>query len=539
MRLKILVSTLLLVAVMLPLTMATGASGSSNCILLVEGSASFLSTYADGLHALLDLLPADLQLGLLATGESTNLQLPTALSRTRRAELHAFLERIYPAADALPEGDWEAMLRSSISLLASRASAKNTIIVLRADASLPQTWPELTQTAAEWGILLYDVDLSAPQVRETVTWEHRRPGQLANGGLARLPDLLGLATAEFASLAYGDTGMQLGVMVPAGVQSLILQWDRVTTHEVLLTTPIGDVVNPFDEAFQTQLFTGPSYSCLHLTPAVLPTLTDWQGQWKITASGSIGIGVWYTDPAWLQASVRETKGQRVISLATRLGEMLPHERRQVKVTLLDWRGKSLVQLNDLGINGDGVAGDGIYGAVLPSFVGAGPAKIQVSGESERSLTVILPAASPAPATAGAAEAGLTNKLLVIGLGLTVSGFGIIHGKRSKPAVWRISHQSIDGYWHYYDLNTNLVLAGSGVGSQIRLARSTAVQQLRLRLAKDDVLKLDILAQEPITCVNDVQIYVGKQLEHGDRIRIAGEVLLVERLANLRSGKHAG
>lgn len=539
MRLKILVSTLLLLAVMLPLTMPTGASGSSNCIILVEGSAAFLSTYADGLHALLDLLPADLQLGLLVTGEATNLQLPTALSRTWRAELHAFLERAYPATDALPESDWEAMLRSSISLLASRASAKNTIIVLRADASLPETWPELTQTAAEWGILLYDVDLSAPQVRETVIREHRRPGQLANGGLARLPELLGLATAELTSLAYGDTGMQLGVMVPAGVQSLILQWDRVAMHQVLLTTPTGELVDPLVEAFQTQLFAGPSYSCLHLTPTVLPTLTDWQGQWKITASGSIGIGVWYTDPAWLQASVRETKGQRVLSLATRLGEMLPHQRLQVTVTLLDWRGKPLVQLNDLGINGDGVAGDGIYGAVLPSFVSAGPAKIQVSGGSERSLTVILPAASPAIATAVTAEAGLTSKLLIVGLGLTVSGFGMIHGKRSRPAVWRISHQGIDGYWHHYDLNTNLVLAGSGVSSQIRLARSTAVQQLRLRLAKDDALKLDILAREPITCVNDVQIYVGKQLEHGDRIRIAGETLLVERLANLRAGKHAG
>ncbi len=539
MRPKILVSTLLLVALMLPLTMSAGARGPNNCIILVEGSAAFLNSYAEGLHALLDVLPADLQLGLLVTGQPTNWQLPLGLGRTRRAELHAFLERTYPAADILRANDWEAMLSSSISLLASSAGAKNTIIVLRASASLPETWPELTQAAAEWGILLYDVDLSAPQIRETAVQEYRRPGQLANGGLARLPELLGLATAELTSLAYGDAGMQLGVLVPAGVQSLILQWDRAAMHEVSLVTPTGESIDPLAEAFQAQLFAGPSYTCLHLTPAVLSTLADWQGQWQIIASGPIGIGVWYADPAWLQPSVRETKGQRIISLATNLGEMLPRERRQVTVTLLDWRGKSLVQLNDLAINGDGVADDGIYSAVLPSFVGAGPAKIQISGESERTVIAMLPAASPATAGAVPVEVGLTSKLLIIGLGLTVSGFGMVRGKRSKPPIWRISHQSIDGYWHSYDLNTNLLVAGSGTNCQIRLARLTAGEQLRLRLAPDGVLKLDVLAPKPVTCVNGVQVYVGAQLEHGDRIRVADETLVVERFANLRAGKHAG
>lgn len=540
MRLKTLVGTMLLVAVissLLPHGRALGVSVSSNCIIIAEGSIAFLSAYADGLHALLDLLPADLQLGLSMTGQPTSLQLPTVLSRTRRAELHAFLEQTYPATNASPESDWETMLSSSISLLASRGRAKNTIIVLRAEASLPGNWQELAQMAADWGILLFDVDLSAPQVRESTALELRRPGQLAHAAWARLPELLGLATAELANLAYSDSGMQLGVLVPAGVQSLILQWDRTAVHQVLLTTPTGELVDPLDATFQAQLFEGPNYTCLHLTPAVLPTLHDWQGQWRINASGSIGLGVWFGDPAWLQASVRESKGQRIISVATSLWETLSRQ-EEVTVTLLDWRGKPLVQLNDLGINGDGMAGDEIYSAVVPSYAVAGPAKIRVSGTSEHQLGVLLPAASSEIEPVVTTDMSTSNKLLLVGLGLTVSGLGMAKGKRKSPPIWRISHQTIDGYWHKYDL-TNRLVAGSGASCQIRLARQAATEQIRLRLTRAAELKLDVLSLGQATLVNDEPVLLGKQLEHGDRIAIGGEVLLVERLVNLRSGKHAG
>ncbi len=536
--LTFMIALLVFTSLLLPQGFAKEVQSSSDCIILVEGSVAFLSTYADGLHALLDLLPADLQLGLLATGQSTNLQLPVALSRTRRAELHAFVEQTYLDKDTLPESDWEAMLSSSVSLLASRGAVRSTIIVLRSDASLPERWEDLAHMAAEWGILLLDVDLNLPQSRQTASLELRRPGQFSNEVWARLPKLLGLATAELTSLAYSDSGMQLGVLIPAGVKSLILQWDRSAVHQVLLTTPSGELIDPLADSFQPQLFEGPSYTCVHLTPAVLPTLDDWQGQWRISASGSIGLGVWFCDPAWLQATVRETKGQRIISVATGLWEMAHRAGEQVTVRLLDWRGEPLLELNDLGINGDGMAGDDIFSTIVPSFIGPGPAIIQVSGSSVHQLTVMVPASSPwEPLVPD--ESDVTGKLLLLGLGMTISGWGMVRGGKKTSVTWRISHRAADGHWHSYDMTTRQMLAGSGDGCQIRLARQAATKQLRLRLTDKDELRLDVLAEGQAIFVNDVQVFIGAHLEHGDCIQLIDERLLVERLAYLRSGKHVG
>lgn len=517
---------------------AMGATVAGDCIIIVDGSEDFLRTYADGLHAVIDILPADLEVGLMLAGQPTNMREPARLTRPNRAELHAFLERVHHSPDEVATSEWEAMLRSAISLLASRDGGKRSVVVLHSDSTLPDAWQDLVQLAANWGVLLYEVDLSVPQVREAAVLEHRAPEQFVNGGLARLPALLGLAAGELIAQVYVDTGMQLALSVPAGVTSLIFQWDRSVAPQVLLTTPTGDLVDPTSGIFQTQVFAGPNYTSFHLTQSVLPELDAWQGQWKISTSTSIGLGVWFSDPAWVQPSIRENNGYRIISLATNLDESASYQ-ASTTVILQDWRGKPLVELNDFGINGDGVAGDGIYSAVLPSHVSAGPAMLHVQGgNSERLQPVSIPTASAAELIAADSPDIPVHKFLAAGFGLVVSGFGMVQSKRSNPAVWRISHQGIDGYWHNHDLKADMLLIGSGEHCQIRLARTSAFEQVRLRQAKDATLRLAVLASEPALYVNDVQVYLSKHLEHGDRITVAGDTLQVEKLAQLRSGKHS-
>ena len=531
------VMLLVLMASFLLPCLANGASAVENCIILVDGSEAFLKSYADGLHAVIDILPAELEVGIMLAGQAAHMREPIRLSRARRAELHAFLERAHPI-DEVADSAWDTMIRFAIDLLAGRGGGQGSVVVLHSDSTLPDAWQELMQLAAEWGVLLYEVDLSVPHVREGAVQEHRPPDQLAQWGLVRLLELVGLAAGELTAQAYSDSGMQLAFSVPAGVKSLTFQWDRSLAPQVLLTTPTGDLVDPQSDFFQTQLLAGPDYTSFHLTQSVLPQLSDWQGQWIISASNSIGLGVWFSDPAWLQPNIRETKGQRIISLVTNIDGMDPYPGNQM-VVLQDWRGKPLIELNDLGINGDGVAGDGIYAAVLPSFVSAGPAILHVQGSSsERLQTVIIPAATPADSALMDSPDIPIHKFLIAGLGLVVSGFGMVQNKKNNPAIWRISHQGNDGYWHSYDLKTDMLLIGSGEHCQIRLARSGAFEQVRLRQVKDAELRLDVLAIKPSLAVNDVQVYIGKHLEHGDRITVAGETLLVEKLARLRSGKHS-
>ena len=124
------------------------------------------------------------------------------------------------------------------------------------------------------------------------------------------------------------------------------------------------------------------------------------------------------------------------------------------------------------------------------------------------------------------ESNVTGKLLLLGLGMTISGWGMVRGGKKTSVTWRISHRAADGHWHSYDMTTRQMLAGSGDGCQIRLARQAAT-------------KLDVLAEGQAIFVNDVQVFIGAHLEHGDCIQLIDERLLVERLAYLRSGKHVG
>lgn len=509
-----------------------GVGASSDCILVLEGTDAFLSRHGEGLHALIDLLPADRALGLMVTGQSNKVQEPALLSRLRRAELHAYIEQCYPAASVVAPEEWETPLAAAISLLASRGGANSTVVLLRAGTPLPDNWQEQVQWAAEQGVRLYELDLDVPWSSTGI--EPRLPRALASGGLASLLELLGLAPAPLTSLAFNDIGMQLALTVPVEVESLILQWDRSSAHSVLLTTPTGELVDPTLDDFQSRLFEGPSYTCLHLAPELLPTVSTWSGQWVISASGPIGVTVWYDDPAWLQAWVRETpSGQRLVCLATNLGA----ESKPTKVTLEDVRGKTLLQLNDLGINGDALANDGVYSAHLPSFVLAGPAVIRLTGKSERLLLVDIPPAASVvvPLPDEKAEKAF-DKLLLVGLVLTVSGAVMIPGPRRKLPVWRVSHQSVDGHWHCYDLKEPMLTAGSAVGCQIRLARAAAGEQLRIKVTRDDQLRLDVLASQPPVCVNDRQVYLCKVLEHGDQITIGGDRLFIEKIKYLRVGK---
>ncbi|NLW17430.1 MAG: hypothetical protein GX033_07290 [Firmicutes bacterium] len=512
-------------------TSATASLSSTDCILLTEGSTTFLDTYADGMHALIDLLPAERALGLMVAGQANSMLPPARLSRGRRAQLHAFIEQAHATSHEVNEIEWEIMLRAAMGHLTSAGKGSGTVILLRAETELPANWPGWLQTAAANGVRLYEVDLSVPLSRETGMLEQRQPGPLAHGGLARLPELLGLVAGELTSLAFNEAGLQLAVKVPAGVQSLILQWDG----QISLTTPTGHTIDLQAEPFQAQLFAGPGYTCLHLNPELLPEVVDWQGQWTISAAGSMGVGVWFNDPAWLQANVVERGGQRLICLATNMSAgNLP------VVILQDLSGKALVQLNDLGINGDAVANDGVYSAWLPSFVAAGPAILHVSGDKERSLAInipapVMPVDLPFVETP---EKIPPNKLFLIGLMVVGSGLGmlLLLGKKKEEPLWRISHQRVDGHWHCYDLVSPALTAGSGDICQIRLARTAAVQQLRIKQSKDGVLRLDVLSPEPAVCVNDKQVYLTRQLQHGDRITIGGEILITEQLKHLRVGR---
>lgn len=536
MKLRKLVASLLLVialSLILPVKVGMGAGAFSDCILLLEGSEAFMSNHADGLHALIDLLPANRALGLMVAGQPNRVQTPAPLSRTRRAELHAFIEQCYPAIEEVTPQEWEGMLSSSINLLASQGNTNSTVFLLRAGTPLPTDWQQQVQAAAEQGIVLYELDLNTPWA--PVGIEHRLPSSVASGGLAFLLQLLGLAPAHLTSLAFNEEGMQLALTMPDEIESLILQWDRSSAHAVLLTTPDGNLVDPLAENFRSQLFEGPTYTCLHLTPDLLPEASDWPGEWVISASGPIGVTAWLGDPVWLEAYVRETAtGQRLVCLATNIKP----EPTPIKVILEDLRRKPLVQLNDLGINGDAVANDGVYSALLPPFVTAGPATIRLSGIRERSLIVNIPEATVVTTSVEEPEEQFNDKLLFAGLILAASGVGIIAGTKKKRPVWRISHQSVDGHWHCHDLESSAIAAGSAAGCQIRLARATAGEQLRIKLTKEGQLRLDVLAPEPPVCVNDRQVYLSSLLEHGDRITIGGERLFVEEIKHLRVGKRS-
>lgn len=543
MRLGKFATTLLLLimtsSVLFQATAIAGARAPSSCILLVEASSSFLGEYADSLHALIDLLPTDLELGLGLLGQSAGLQPPQTLTRLRRAELHASIEHARSATELPPMNNFAADISAAISLLASKGQHKNTLIVLRSGAPLPDSWQDLSKAAIEWGILLLDIDLTAPQVRQTSVQELQRPDE---GALASLPELLGLAAADPQDLAYDTAGLKFGVTLPPGVRSLIVQWDRSKIQQVFVTTPSGERVDLLAAELQEQFFLGPSYVCVHLDAKVLPSLLDWEGQWQISAIGSSGLGVWFKDPAWLQATVHQSQGQRVISATTQLWQSGQEGEVPVTIKLFDWRGTHLVELNDLGLNGDNIAGDDIYSAILPDFIGAGPAKLQISGAADRQLLVMLPAPSqlaPPLQVADSKPAKAKHYFIALGLILSTSICGLIVTRKKTPVVWRISHRAADGYWHGYDMTSKAVLLGSSDSCQIRLARKIAGQQWRVRLTRQNELMLDILSTSKITTVNDSPVYIGKHLQHGDRIQIEGDTVLVERLQYLRAGRQAG
>jgi len=491
--------------------------------LLIDGSPTWFNSHIDDLHTLIDLMPTDLGLGLVVAGHASDWQEPQRLTRTRRAELHAYLEQAC-ISGVSQSANWDRLIADSVDLLAKGMAVQRTIVILReTDPMLPSTsdWEE---RAADRGIVLLDIDCtratfdSAGKLDDVWTF---LPGQL---GLRRVP---------VVSHRYDDGGMQLSVQVPAGAQALTLQWERSAGSQVLLHTPSGVQIDPLAFELMNYLYEGFNYTCLHLTPEALPDLDEWAGEWQISIPSSLGITVWINDPLWLNVDVQEVQGQRLLRAVASSVTDLPVV-ENLSIALLDRQGKPVLWLNDCGLNGDHLPADGIYSAYLPNFIGAGPFALEVKGQGHQQIVYIPASNHELTKHAPLDKSKLSSASLVIGLlGLAWAAAPM----PTKSPTWRVSHHTADGKTHIYKISDETFLVGSDKKCAIILPRPAAALQFRLKLTPEDHLRLDVMSSTSLVLVNGERVFVSRQLEHGDLIQVADESLLVERFANLRCGKH--
>lgn len=533
MRYKILLAVLLVTVLCYGgAARASGKDGETTCLILLEDSVALEEAYIENLHALLDLLPGEMQVGLQIVAKDADLQIPLPLTWEHRAQLHGYLELVKSAPTDPMSDDWERMLKSGISFLASRRAARSTIVALHCSQPLPATWQDLQQTALDWGVQLLEFDLA--RAFDQQAFAQDAAAMAKRDMAAELLSYLGLTEVKVVQSAFEGGGMQALASIPAGIGSLILQWQRAPMQEVEVVAPGGCLLDLDADNLKEQIFEGAGYIALHLSPQALPQIVQWEGDWQINMSGPALLNIWFENPINVQATVYELGHYRLISIPAQ--DWLTAGKGEPSYVLTDWRDRRILELNDLGVNGDLAAGDNIYSSFVPPYIGAGPAKLIIEG-AHTPIDVILPP-PPRSVSVPAGKVQIRDQLIFIGLGMAISGWGLACGSKKPAPRWRIS-QAGDGDFYRHYFHGKEMLAGTAKICQLQLAPPAAAQQFGLRLKEGDGLRLDVLSVAAKVFLNDERVFISHPLQHRDEIRVGCDTILIEEIAFLRVGRYAG
>jgi hypothetical protein len=486
---------------------------------------------------LIDLLPTGYRLGLGFCGEESLLS-PLPLSLARRAELHNALQRARVAGQCT-EREMQQLTLAALRQYGSGSLDGNLLLLVAGQGASSGDWSEQLAAAALRRVqTLVITEQPEPTLHPLAKDESGRQFTMGNSLLALLMQQLGLGTGVLSQVVIAQDAAELTFHLDQEVEGFVLMAERALPSAINLTSPEGGLVDLQQQAALGSCLITPSYTCLHFDQESLATELGWSGEWRMTVPSQASIALWLVDPVRVDGQVQVERGARMVTASVwRGGERLDKtELGDGKVLLRDRSKLPLATLNDLGLNGDQQAGDGIFSTILPDYLHplAGQVTLEVQGYIYRSLQVQLPAAQPLRSV----ESENREAAFYIALAMLVGTVGLIGLSRGAPPKWRFKHRSAAGYLHSLHKRQPSVYAGSGRGCALHLSAAAAKRHLRFRDDRDSGLSLEVLHPQPVTLVNGDQVFLRRQLQHGDVVQVGDDQILVEELAALRVGRRA-
>ena len=506
-----------------------------SCIILLQDDPGLLTRQADKLHMLIDLLPDDYRLGIGLCGQE-DLLTPEPLTLARRAELHAALQTVGGLAQ-VTERDLQQLTSRAIALLpAGNLSSDNLLILVLPSAETPADWND--QLAAMTAIKAQAVVLTEQLSGVLHPLAKQVSGQqltLDSNSLSLLVQKMGLGSGVLSRAVIAQDATELSFHLDEEVRSFVLMAAHVSPTAINLISPSGQKVVVDQSSSQLRCLITPSYTCLHVDQAQAAGTLGWSGDWQLTLPAQGEVSLWLVDPVRISGEVRADRAGRVVTAAVwRAGQRLGNaDLGEAQVVLRDASYQALLYLNDVGLNGDDQAGDGIFSAVLPDFLHplAGQTTLEVCGYVYRSTKLAIPEATPSTPTHG----NNSESLLLAAAAILIGAAGLTVLARPTPGSWRLQHRSAAGYLRLSHCGPRALYAGSGKGCSVRLSAAAGKRHLCLKTDQNSRLSLEILQSEPVTMVNGEQVFLRRELRHGDVVHVGGDQVLVEQISALRFG----
>lgn len=535
MKIRILLLVTTLLCLLYPAAPAYALDSAHSSIILLPNDPGLLTRQADKLHMLIDLLPEDYRLGIGICGQEAMLA-PEPLTLARRALLHAALQTAGGLAQGT-ERDLQQLASRAITLLPpGDLSGDNLLILVLPSAETPTDWSDqlaaISAIKGEAIVLSEQLSIALHPLVEQVAG---RQLTLDSDSLTLLVQKMGLGSGVLSQAVVAQGATQQSFHLDAEVQSFVLMVAHVPPTAIKLISPSEQEVVFDQDSSQLRSLVTPGYTCLHVDQSQAVAAWGWSGDWQLTLPAQGEASLWLVDPVRISGEVQPDRAGRLVTAAIwRAGQRLGKaELGEAQVVLRDDLQQVLLSLNDIGLNGDEQAGDGVFSGLLPNFLHplVGQATLEVEGYVYRSTTLAIPGAIPMNVAGGNNESLLFGALAIL---VGATGLGAL--ARQKPQTWRLQHRSAAGYLKRLHCGPHALYAGSGKGCSVRFSAAAGKRHLRLKLDPNARLNLEVLQSEPVTMVNGEQVFLRRELQHGDVVNVGDDQVLVEQMAVLRAGR---